>query len=104
MEMACGGVLCTNIKAAHPDAPGLCFMSPHMASFIKTPLFMFNSRFDAWQLANINQAGWSTPAEKAAVLQYGADFLAEWYPAVPTNGHHNGAMITTCTYRNWFVL
>jgi hypothetical protein len=40
------------------------FMSPHMAQFIKTPFFMFNSRFDAWQLANINQAGWKTAAEK----------------------------------------
>jgi len=30
---------------------------------------MFNSRFDQWQLANINQAGWHTPKEKAAVLQ-----------------------------------
>ena len=56
------------------------------AGFIKTPFFMFNSRFDAWQLANINQAGWTTPSERAAVLQYGGDFLSEWQPAVPPGG------------------
>jgi hypothetical protein len=86
----------------YPEAPGLCFMSPHMASFIQTPYFMFNSRFDAWQLANINQAGWSTPTEKAAVLQYGTDFMSEWYPVVPSSGR-NGAIITTCICHacNW---
>ena len=66
-----------------------------------------NSRFDAWQLSNINQAGWKTAPERAAVLQYGADFLAAWSPVVPRNGR-NGAFITTCICHgcNWtsFVL
>jgi hypothetical protein len=96
------GALTTACQAQHPTAPGLCVMSPHMAGFIKTPFFMFNSRFDAWQLANINQAGWSTPAEKAAVVQYGTDFLHQWSAVVPVNGR-NGAMITTCICHacNW---
>ena len=44
-----------------------------------------NSRFDAWQLANINQekAGWKTAAAQASVLQYGADFLSAWSTVVP---------------------
>jgi hypothetical protein len=37
---------------------------------------------------------WKTPAEHAAVLQYGEDFLAQFEP-VTTKGV-NGAMITSC--------
>lgn len=66
-----------------------------------------NSRFDAWQLANINQAGWKTAPEQAAVFQYGADFLSAWSAVVPRSGL-NGAFITTCICHgcNWtsFVL
>ena len=32
-------------EAKHPTEPWLCFMSPHMFDVIKTPLFVFNSRF-----------------------------------------------------------
>jgi hypothetical protein len=68
---------------------------------------MFNSRFDAWQLANIFQSKWSTAPEQRGVLQYGADFLAAWAPVVPASGR-NGAFITTCICHgcNWtsFVL
>lgn len=35
--------------AAFSDRPHLCFMSPHAVQFIRTPLFVFNSKFDAWQ-------------------------------------------------------
>ena len=56
-------------------------MSPHMQSTITTPYFMFNSKYDQWQLANIFQSGWKTKAEQAGVLQYGKDFLAQWTPA-----------------------
>ena len=68
-------------------------------------LLCSNSRFDAWQLANINQAGWATAPEKAAVLQYGTDFLEQWRAVIRPP---NGAMITTCICHacNWtsFVL
>ena len=101
------GGLTVACDTLHPHNPWLCFMSPHMAGLIKTPFFMFNSRYDAWQLANINQAGWKTAAEQKAVLQYGVDFLADWAPVVPTSGR-NGAFITTCICHgcNWtsFVL
>ena len=100
-----GGGLSAACEAHHPQQPWLCFMSPHMAGFIKTPFFMFNSRYDQWQLANINQAGWTTPGEKAAVIRYGADFLTQWRAAIVPP---NGAMITTCICHacNWtsFVL
>ena len=34
---------------AFADRPHLCFMSPHVVQFVRTPLFVFNSKFDAWQ-------------------------------------------------------
>ena len=36
----------------HPDEPWLCFMSPHMNDVIQTPFFMFNSKYDQWQISN----------------------------------------------------
>jgi len=88
------GGLTEACETKHPDEPGLCFMSPHMQDTIKTPFFMFNSKYDAWQLGNEFQSKWSTPAEKAGVLQYGVDFLKQFAPvqAEPKNG----AMITSC--------
>jgi hypothetical protein len=41
--------------SAYPSEPYKCFMAPHMVSFVTTPFFMFNSRFDQWQLDNILQ-------------------------------------------------
>eukprot|EP00041_Stephanoeca_diplocostata_P011445 m.189921 g.189921 ORF g.189921 m.189921 type:complete len:414 (+) comp18538_c0_seq5:231-1472(+) len=88
------GALLPACKAAFPDAPHYCFMSPHMQQFIQTPFFMFNSKYDAWQLQNELQTEWVTKPEQDAVLQYGEDFLKQFAP-VPTEGK-NGAMITSC--------
>lgn len=40
------GALLPECLKAFPDREHLCFMSPHMARFIQTPFFVFNSRFD----------------------------------------------------------
>ena len=79
----------------HPDAPHLCFMSPHMQDVIETPFFMFNSKYDAWQLGNEFQSNWVTADEQKGVLQYGEDFLAQLAP-VHRNGSPHGGMITSC--------
>jgi hypothetical protein len=34
------GALTAACERVHPNNPGLCFMSPHMARFIKTPFYM----------------------------------------------------------------
>jgi hypothetical protein len=81
--------------AAFPTTPAKCFMSPHMFPYIQTPLFVFNSRFDAWQLANILQiSSWSTAAEQHAVVKYGASFLQQFAPLQAVERH--GGFITTC--------
>jgi len=72
-----------------------CFMSPHMQQVVETPFFVFNSRFDFWQINNILQLRkWNTTVEMDAIVQYGADFLKEFQPML--SEEKNGAAITTC--------
>lgn len=95
------GGLTEECRLQHPEQPHLCFMSPHMQDTIETPFFMYNSRFDEWQLLNELQTGTSRqhiadgPAVQKAVIGYGADFLTQLRP-VGGAGSHNGGFITTC--------
>ena len=70
------GALAPACRARHAAAPWLCFMSPHMVEFVTTPLFLFNSKYDKWQLQNIYQSGWATAAQQRGVLDFGEDFVA----------------------------
>ncbi len=88
------GGLTEACQMKHPNEPWLCFMSPHMQDVIQTPFFVFNSKFDAWQLANELQTGWKNTNEQAAVKQYGLDFLKDFTPV--TSHTKNGAFITSC--------
>ena len=45
-----GGLMEACQKAYAAEDSYYCFMSPHMQKVIKTPFFMFNSKFDAWQV------------------------------------------------------
>ena len=89
-----GGALTQACKAKHPTEPWLCFMSPHMQDVIETPFFVFNSKYDAWQLGNELETKWTTKPEQDAVVQYGKDFLAQFNPI--KSEPQNGAMITSC--------
>jgi len=88
------GGLTAACQRAYPANPHYCFMSPHMQKFIHTPFFMFNSKYDKWQLDNELQAKFKRPAAEAAVLQYGKDFLTQFSPVQGEPKH--GAMITSC--------
>mmetsp|Transcript_2977 Transcript_2977/g.7079 ORF Transcript_2977/g.7079 Transcript_2977/m.7079 type:complete len:419 (-) Transcript_2977:180-1436(-) len=90
------GGLTETCHIAFPDEPWLCFMSPHMANTISTPFFMFNSKYDAWQLGNEFQSRWDTKAEQDGVLQYGKDFMAQLDYLAGSEWLKNGAMITSC--------
>merc|ERR1712019_124973 len=74
--------------------PALCFMSPHMQDTIRTPFFVFNSKYDSWQLGNELQSKWTTKAEQDAVIQYGLDFMQQFAPVAASP--KNGAFITSC--------
>eukprot|EP00927_Polykrikos_kofoidii_P041022 TRINITY_DN3495_c0_g1_i1.p1 TRINITY_DN3495_c0_g1~~TRINITY_DN3495_c0_g1_i1.p1 ORF type:complete len:442 (-),score=35.85 TRINITY_DN3495_c0_g1_i1:169-1386(-) len=88
------GGLTAACQSLYPAKPHFCFMSPHMQQLIRTPFFMFNSKYDAWQLNNELQTKWTTPATRQAVLDYGDDFMTQFEPvrAEP----RNGAFITSC--------
>lgn len=90
------GGLTEACRVKHTSEPWLCFMSPHMEDVIETPFFMFNSKFDAWQLANEFQSNWVTKAEQDGVIQYGADFMEQVAPMYKGETKKNGGMITSC--------
>ena len=89
-----GGALNQACVDDHKEEPWMCFMAPHMQAYIQTPWYMFNSKFDSWQLANILQTPWTTKAEQAAVIAYGADFMQQFEPVAAEQ--RNGAFITSC--------
>ena len=63
--------------ASHVDDPLLCFMAPYATPFVSRPMFLFNSRFDQFQLgAILKQMNWTTETQRAAVEAFG-DFLGE---------------------------
>eukprot|EP00656_Telonema_subtile_P044991 TRINITY_DN51256_c0_g1_i2.p1 TRINITY_DN51256_c0_g1~~TRINITY_DN51256_c0_g1_i2.p1 ORF type:complete len:274 (-),score=52.73 TRINITY_DN51256_c0_g1_i2:227-1048(-) len=88
------GGLTKACEEKHPSQPWLCFMSPHMQDVIQTPFFVFNSKYDAWQLQNEFQSDWATKPEQEGVLQYGKDFLTQFAPV--SSAAKNGAFITSC--------
>eukprot|EP00928_Gymnodinium_smaydae_P062298 TRINITY_DN4619_c2_g2_i1.p1 TRINITY_DN4619_c2_g2~~TRINITY_DN4619_c2_g2_i1.p1 ORF type:complete len:447 (+),score=56.31 TRINITY_DN4619_c2_g2_i1:47-1387(+) len=90
-----GGLLAA-CETKHPQEPWLCFMSPHMQDAVETPFFMFNSKYDEWQLANIFQSKWKTQQEQEGVLQYGRDFMAQLAPVYVGRETKHGGMITSC--------
>ena len=65
-----------------------------MVDVVETNLYVFNSKYDAWQLQNELQTKFSngtTPAEQAAVRAYGNDFMHDFEPA---GTNKNGGFIT----------
>lgn len=91
------GGLTESCRSSYPeDQAYYCFMSPHMQKVIKTPFFMFNSKYDAWQMGNELQVRppYTDPKVLSAILQYGEDFLHQFAPVESES--KNGAMITSC--------
>jgi hypothetical protein len=89
------GGLSPACQVLHPDEPLLCFMAPYVAPTVQTPAFMFNSRFDEFQLGNILQLmNWTTVEQRDAVISFGESFLSQVAPFLAHE--RNGAFITTC--------
>jgi hypothetical protein len=100
------GGLTEACQIKHPTEPHLCFMSPHMADVIETPLFMFNSQYDAWQLGNEFQAtfGVNQTQQQEGVIQYGADFITQLMAAgIGANGSKHGGVITSCICHRYSI-
>ena len=98
-----------------PEEAWKCIMAPYAALHIKTPWFALQSRFDHWQLAEElflgcvasqpysppyppapkDLAQTCTPPQKAAIEQYGPDFMAE-FSKVMASSDRNGAFVDAC--------
>jgi len=89
-----GGVLSPACQAAYPGQPHYCFMPSHMIQFVRTPYFMFSSKYDQWQLENFVKVDWSQPQSRDAVLQFGREFLHQLLPSQADP--KNGAVISSC--------
>ena len=89
------GALSPDCLVAYPNTPFMCFMSPHLAPFIRTPWWMVNSKYDSWQLGNdLQLANYSNAEFYDDVLAYGEDFLSA---AAPIAGMaRSGGFVTSC--------
>ena len=75
------GGLSSACKTLHPSDPLLCFMAPYVAPTVQTPTFMWNSRFDQFQLGAILQlSNFTTAQQKKAVVEFGESFLSQVAP------------------------
>ena len=94
---------CRDRLVAHGQDPRLCFMAPHVAPSVTTPMFLTNSRFDAFQLSTILKVwpglspyNFSNQKGRTAVLEYGDAFVKSLRKNVLDGKPLNGAFITTC--------
>ena len=75
------GGLSSACETLHPSDPLLCFMAPYVAPTVQTPTFMWNSRFDQFQLGAILQlSNFTTAQQKKAVVEFGESFLSQVAP------------------------
>jgi Pectinacetylesterase len=97
--------------ADHPNDAWRCLMAPTVTQYVKAPLFISQSKFDHFQLSSFlsvdcsydqsftppwNQAPICSPAETAAILAYGAEFMAQFEPLLATPGLRRGVYLTSC--------
>jgi hypothetical protein len=104
-----GGVNQRCVSAQPPGSEWKCFMAATTLPYIQTPLFIFNSLVDAWQMMAIlalpccaspyNKVGWCNitacpPAAQAAYASYRNDMVTSLQPAIASSTH--GLWTETC--------
>ena len=94
ISVAPGGALSAACVRTYGNAPHLCLMPSHLGRFVETPLFLFASKFDLWQLAHELQVAWDEPANQPAVRAYGEDFMSQLQAVAGATA--NGGVITSC--------
>jgi len=88
---------------ANTQNPWKCLLAQHTYSFIKTPLFLLQAKYDSWQIQNILQLGclgWvevprCTGAELDAFMEFGTAFLTTINPAITSP--KDGIWLNACT-------
>ncbi len=102
------GSLSQACQSANPQDPGKCILAPHATTFIQTPWFALQSRFDHWQLSEevfipcILEQPYTPPykpsscnaTEVAQIQAYGPAFMEQFTPAF--NPAQNGVFLDAC--------
>jgi len=96
----------------HASAPWRCMMAPYAQAFVHTPFFAIQSRFDQFQLGpgiagvpclvgqafappyRTDPAHTCNTTERQYIVQYGADFMAQFAPVLNSTVH--GCFLVSC--------
>lgn len=78
------------------DRPWFCMVGSNAAHFVKTPMFVLNSKHDSWQLHNILGLDWHALQRESegtgkllpAVVEYGKDFMEQLDSFIHAGVHH----------------
>lgn len=101
------GSISPECYVAFKDAPWKCMVSSHMARYVKTPMFLLASMYDAWQLAAIRGLNrGSIFAERAGVTSlasevsaYGSVFMHEFnsfMESAQVHKYDHSAFLVSC--------
>jgi hypothetical protein len=86
-----GGALSPRCLAAYPTDQWKCLMSPYAQRFMNTPFFMFNSKFDFWQLGCILDVGCMCPRNTSQLSNQCAPGPSTcWSNPAPRNSSSTG--------------
>lgn len=86
----------------HRDDPSACLMAVHAAPFVKTPMFIMNSKHDAWQLVNLEGLEYRGIYKKQEAIKlswkrvrkHGQEFERQLKESLKNTNH--SAYITSC--------
>ena len=111
LHNASGAVSAACQAAQPPGAASRCFIPSIAAPYTRTPMFLMQSRFDLWQLADgeLNIAcmrrqpfappfppSSCTPAEDAQITAYGPTFMTFFDSLINATSDRNGAFLDAC--------
>jgi len=91
--------------ADHSDYPHYCMLGEYSTRYIKTPMFVMNSRYDAWQMYVFDGMPWGdvyepeggdiVPDLKDAITAYGDEWMTEFQQFIDLNNTH-ATFVTSC--------
>ena len=106
------GALSADCKAAQgTENEWRCFMAATVTPYVKAPLFIWQSKFDHFQLSaflsvdcsfeQVYNPPWSpapvcSPNNTADIFAYGAYFMSQLQPLIAAPGPHRALYLTSC--------
>lgn len=105
------GAMPAGCVADHAAEPWRCFLAPTATPYVNAPLFVWQSKFDHFQLndfadlactnAQAYNPPWvgnvtCSPHDSAAVAAYGELFMAQFQPVIDAPAPHRAVFLTSC--------